>query len=208
VVVNGAETNEVELEVKEPEPPGFDFVQTWSKKHFPSGWGIEPDTIDFTATVNGKILNAINPVVEIQSFYNSDNSRIIKVSNMKRTEVVTVEGTINVALSRLSVSPTTGSIPQSRFVYTYSNPRMVVYEDGVFREQLPDMNFSWVFDAEEAYENDLDLYVEYDVVTEYYRRETEDSSFTLQDGYPSTGVSQEFHLYIDLVKDLPYYATP
>jgi hypothetical protein len=118
VVVNGAETNEVELEVKEPEPPGFDFVQTWSKKHFPSGWGIEPDTIDFTATVNGKILNAINPVVEIQSFYNSDNSRIIKVSNMKRTEVVTVEGTINVALSRLSVSPTTADVPM---VYSHNH---------------------------------------------------------------------------------------
>jgi hypothetical protein len=208
VVANGSASNEVQLEVEtvEPDPHSFTFVKSWSKGHFPSGWGVEPDTIDFTATVSGRVVNAINPVIELKDFSNSDNSKLVRISNMKRAEAVTVEGTINVALSTYTVSPTTSSIPQHRYVYTYSNPRLVVYEDGVLRAQLPDMNFSWIFDAPETYENDIDLYVTYDVETKRYYREKEEDSLSLVE--TSTGTSQEFHIYIDVIKDVPNWGTP
>ncbi len=207
VVVNGSASNEVQLEVEieEPEPKTFDFISTWSVPHFPSGWGIEPDTIDFTATGSGRILNAINPVIEVKNYYDS-HDKYVRVTNMRMNEVVTVEGTINVALSTYTVSPTNGF--SVRYVYTYSNPRLILKKDGVLIEELPGMSFSWVFDAEQTYNNDIDLYVLYDIETAYYRCETEGGPFILQDGYPTTGTSEVFHLGIDLIKDLPNYATP
>ncbi len=208
VVADGLASNEAQLAIKEPGPGSFNFLQTWSKSYFPSGWGVAPDTIDFTATVRGEFINAINPAIELKYFYNKDNARIIKVTNVKRTEVVTVEGAVNVALSTLTVSPTTSSIPQHRYVYTYSNPRLILEEDGVFRQEFPDMNFSWVFDAEEQYENDIDLYVLYDVKTEYYYRETEEDSLTLQPEATTTGIDRVFHIYIDVEKDLLSWQTP
>jgi hypothetical protein len=207
VVVNGTGSNEVPLEIRPPDPNSFKFTSAWSKSHFPSGWGIEPDTIDFEVTGRGRILNAINPVITVNHYYNSHNI-YVKGTNMRRNEVVTVEGTITVTLSTFTVSPTTGSIPQSQFVYTYSNPRLILKKDGVLIEELPDMSFSWVFDAEQAYNNDIDLYVLYDIETEYYRRETEGGPLILQPGYPSKSTSELFHLGIDLWKELPNYANP
>jgi hypothetical protein len=201
VPAGGAASNEVRLEVEEPPQGSFEFLQSWSKKHYPSG-SIVPDTIDFTASVSGRVINAINPLITLKDF-NVDNAKIVEASNMKRSEVVTVEGTIAVTLSTLLISPTS---PTFKSVYSYSNPKLLWYEDGVLIGTYQDMHFSWTVDSDETYENDLDLYVAYDVEQKDYRRETEDSAFTLYS--TNNYVSKVFHLRIDVIKDVPDWGTP
>ncbi|MFA7426068.1 MAG: IPT/TIG domain-containing protein [Desulfosarcinaceae bacterium] len=210
VVVNGAETNEVELEVIEPEPPGFDFVQSWSVQHGAGSWGTEPlqpDTIDFTATVSGKVLNAINPSIKLKNF-NVDNAKIVEISNMKQNEPVTVQGTIVMALSASTVAPTNPS--RRSFYEYYPNPRLSVYRDGVLVATSPDLNFSWTFDSE-GYFYDLDLYVEYDCYEEAWKYvqsiiDPEDSSWILES--MGTYTTKVFHLRFDILKDVPNWGTP
>lgn len=94
---------------------------------------------------------------------------------MKRNEVVTVSGTINMALSTFTVSP---EAPRTRMVYTYSNPKLVRYVSGVYQETYAGMNFSWVVASDSIY-NSTDLYVEYDVKTDRYVRDSESDPFGL-----------------------------
>lgn len=180
----------------------FNFLNTWAKKHFPSGWNIAVDTIDFSANVNGRVVNAQNPVITLKDYYNSNNSKIVEVTNMKRNEVVTVSGTINMALSTFIVSP---EAPKTRMVYTYSNPRLVRYVSGVYQETYPGMNFTWVVASDGIY-NSTDLFVEYDVKTDRYVRDEETDPFVFSDS--SNAKSQEFHLTIKVNKDVPDWDTP
>lgn len=202
--VNSVSSNEVELEVEEEETNAqpFSFVQSWSKSHFPSGWDPEAATIDFTASVSGQVQNAMNPKISLGDF-NVENAKIINISNMKTSEVVTIQGEITMTLSKTTIAPET---PTSKYEYTYSNPTLSRYEDGVFKETYPGMDFTWVVSSTGIY-NDSDFYVKYTVEEKRYTRENESSPFTLS----STSAydnSQEFHLEINVDKDVPYWDTP
>jgi hypothetical protein len=204
VVVKNSSSNEVQLDVgeEEPEPASFNFSRAWTDTFFPSGWGISEDSIDFTASVNGQVSNAINPKITLKDFYNSDSSKIVEVANMKRNEVVTVSGKVHMTLSTMTVSP---EAPRTRYVYTYSNPKLVRYEDDVLKETYPGMDFNWVVASDGIY-NDTDIYVEYSVEEKHYTRPTENDPFTYVD--TSKYKIKEFHLQINVNKDVPDWGTP
>lgn len=203
VTVNGITSNGVAFTVSGGEPKAFNFSQQWPKSHFPSGWGFEPDTIDFTANVTGQVLNAKNPQIALKNFYNAPAGKFVEVTNMKRGEVVTVEGAVDIRLSTYTVSP---RAPLAKYIYTYSNPKLVRYVKGVLVETYPDMNFRWVVDSTDPY-NETDLYVEYDIAVKTYKRKNEDDAFTLDSdvSYPN---QQEFHVLIWVTKDVPEWGTP
>jgi hypothetical protein len=203
VTVNGIASNEIQLDVGEKEGPTFQFTQTWDKTHWPSGWYPELATITFTVNVNGQVSNGLNPIVTLRDF-SEDDGKIIEISNMKRSEVVTVTGTVTETLSAYTISPMT---PKSKFIYTYSNPKLVRYEYGVFVETYPDMNFSWVIPSEESeWYYKTGIYIEYDGETQEYSREDENAPFTHVK--TTTGKSEEFHLQIEAKKDVPEWDTP
>jgi hypothetical protein len=221
VVVDERESNGVQLEVEilEPDPHSFYFVKDWSiRASFAfSGWP-EPDTMDFTATFNGRVLNAINPVIEVRDYAGSDDAKAVKFSNMKRSEVVTVEGTVNMDLSRDTVYAT---FPRTdgtygRIISRYFNPRVILKSQaGDLLEAFPDLNFSWIFDAISWPESmqRVALYVVYDVEKEYYKSETAAGPFTPddaypQDGFPANTTDEVFRLDVDVEKTVPEYATP
>ena len=86
-----------------------------------------------------------------------------------------------------------------------SKPRLVRYVKDVLAETYPDMNFTWEVASEGIY-NTTDIYVEYTIETKIYTRENESDPFTLE----STDSTQrkEFHLRIDVNKDVPDWGTP
>ena len=97
--------------------------------------------------------------------------------------------------------------PTSKFVYTYSNPELVRYEGGIFIETYPDMNFSWVIPSDESeWYYDIDIFLEYDLEVQEYRREDENAPFTHVD--PTTHKSTVFQLQIQAEKDVPEWDTP
>ncbi|MEA3357796.1 MAG: hypothetical protein U9R17_00040, partial [Thermodesulfobacteriota bacterium] len=120
------------------------------------------------------------------------------------SEVVTITGTVAETLSSHTISP---MAPDCKFIYTYSNPKLVRYEGDVSVETYPDMNFSWVIPSEESeWYYKTGIYVEYDLEVQRYSQEDENAPFTHDK--TTTFKSKVFHLVIEANKDVPEWDTP
>ncbi len=184
------------------------FTKTWEKVHWPS-WHPELATIVFTVKGTGDV-QAIKPLIELKDFANSKDSKIIKVSHVKRNENVIITGSLQPTLSKTKIEP---YAPLAKSIYVYSNPKLVRCKEYYSEEQIVErysgLDFSWTAPVDPGaggYYYKTHVYIVYDLHVEDYRRPDEDSSFVLAS--TSDGETAVFHLQLEVTKDLAEWETP
>ena len=198
VTVNGIVSNEIQLDVGEKEGPTFQFTQTWDVEHMP--YSADDNLIHETVNVNGQVSNGLNPIIKLKNFSNTSDAKIVEISNLKPSEVVTVKGTIQINLSPETISPETLT---DKHIYSYSNPKLLRYDYGELVETSSELNFTWVIPSSLWQDSNLvtDFYVEYDQENQYYSRPDVSSPFTHV--VTHTNKIWVFHLRIEAVKNFP-----
>ncbi len=181
------------------EPITFNAINSYTSVHFPSVYDPEQATIIFSANVNGQLQSTLDLNVEVKNdnYHEMITTVLISPIWAYETEKISVSGSINMNLSKFTA---TGTADYLKTVTTYSNPRLVRYDNsGKVVETYPNMNFSWEDEASAFWFKYNTIRVIYDVEVLSYKRPNRDinEDFVLDstDNYESSRMSLKFWGY-------------
>lgn len=182
----------------DPGVRGFEFTKSWIFNHIAEA--------KFEVSVTANVYNAINPIISVEDFANTDAGKNIELSNMKRDEVVTVSGkfTVNYPSSATHVWANGDTD-----TWAFSNPRIERYDTAsdTLLDGNSGMSFEWIINADRSdkFYDKNSVYLVFDV-------HFESSRLNDEGGYDldrSSDYSDKlFHMKISSERDVPDYGTP